>query len=475
MLEPTPHQRPDPTPFRGFEPLTANYLYCPNQFFDVCLVNSSRGVVRIVSYLLRETLGWLDKQGNPRQQEITVSYSDLVRQVGVSRGAIAPALQEAVAAGFIERQQSGRAKSAGESGQSAIYRLRWSARGDYVRDLNSFDGFFAGEGHRTPIPNAFFDQIVSQEPLAVVKVVGTVLRHTIGYQNQFGGRRSAAPLAYTYIAKYAHLSLGRVLNQAVQAALEAGYIDCVVEGQFGAHAADRTPAQYGIRWLTNAENPTIGSKKPAANREPPERFKKTIDIGSETPSVDRFKKAIKEKTPSNNINKQQAAASEAVQLLTNAGLDRSIAIQLARQQGSEVIKRQLAWLDDRHPRQSRLGMLRKSIEEDWPAPQAAEVKTQRTRDRLRHRQRDDQVVAEDAQRDTLRRARQRRKQRLLEEWGTATLAERERWIREAAHRESSRMLADIIRRQQPDAHDPHLHVLETLAAERNLPQVTQSA
>jgi len=51
--------------FAGFQPLTANFIYCPNQFFDVCLPNYSRGVVRLVGYILYKTLSQLDKNGNP--------------------------------------------------------------------------------------------------------------------------------------------------------------------------------------------------------------------------------------------------------------------------------------------------------------------------------------------------------------------------------------------------------------------------
>jgi hypothetical protein len=47
-------------PFPGFELPTANFIYCPNQFFDVCLPHCSRGAVRFIAYLLRRTLGWLD-------------------------------------------------------------------------------------------------------------------------------------------------------------------------------------------------------------------------------------------------------------------------------------------------------------------------------------------------------------------------------------------------------------------------------
>ena len=52
--------------FVGFALPTSNTTYTPNQFFDVCLPHSSRGVVRLVGYLIRKTLGWCDEQGRPR-------------------------------------------------------------------------------------------------------------------------------------------------------------------------------------------------------------------------------------------------------------------------------------------------------------------------------------------------------------------------------------------------------------------------
>jgi hypothetical protein len=59
----TSRSEPQEQMFVGFLPLTGNFLYCPNQFFDLCLAHHSRGVVRLVGYLLRRTLGWLDEHG----------------------------------------------------------------------------------------------------------------------------------------------------------------------------------------------------------------------------------------------------------------------------------------------------------------------------------------------------------------------------------------------------------------------------
>ena len=61
-------------PFAGFALPTSNTTYTPNQFFDVCLPHSSRGVVRLVAYLIRKTLGWCDADGNPQEAQVHCSY-----------------------------------------------------------------------------------------------------------------------------------------------------------------------------------------------------------------------------------------------------------------------------------------------------------------------------------------------------------------------------------------------------------------
>jgi hypothetical protein len=124
--------------FDGFEPLTGNFVYCPNQFFDVCLPNYSRGVVRLVAFMLRETIGWLDKNGNPIKQNITVSYADLVNKAGVSRGAARKVIDEAVAGGFIRCTDAGHASERGVAGHAASFSLCWDAGEEYVKDLPSF-------------------------------------------------------------------------------------------------------------------------------------------------------------------------------------------------------------------------------------------------------------------------------------------------------------------------------------------------
>ena len=295
-MQPDLHHRPSPSTFAGFEPLTGNYVYCPNPFFDVCLANCSRGTVRIVAFVLRQTLRWLDKQGNPLQQEIAISYRDLIQKAGVSRGAIGPALKEAIDSGFIRCSQKGIQHAAGQSGQSAAYRLRWDETGEYVRQVSAFRGFFAGESHRTPVPNRFFDQLIPSESLSVVKVVGAVIRHTVGYQNQFGGRRSSAPLSYTHLQNYTQLSDRSTLAQAIRHAQDVGYIQCVETGTFTADVAQQKTAAYAIRWLNEATSTNNSSK----TRPAPAKSKNQTSNGSEIRPEERFKNQTSIKTTSSN-------------------------------------------------------------------------------------------------------------------------------------------------------------------------------
>lgn len=469
---------PDVQPFLGFEPLQANYVYCPNQFFDVCLPHCSRGTVRIVAWILRQTLGWLDEDGNPVRQEVTVTYRELVEKAGISKGAIAPAIGEALKAGFLQRVSAGRAKSKGRAAASSSFQLRWSSADRYTKDLAEFDGFYAGEGHRSPIPNAFFDQLVRHESLAVLKVVGTVLRHTVGYQNQFGGRRTSAPLSYSFIARYAQLSQGRVLNAAVQTALERGYMICVKSGIFGTKSAEREAARYSVRWLGDGQSDGIGSKKPSMETSTEVRFKKATDIGSKTPSVDRFKKATKEKTPSKDKNKQQPAADfdrkKTIQLLVAEGFDECGAETLARRFDSERIERQITWLDLRHPNRSRTGMLRRAIEEDWPMPEKLALREKRAAIRQREARAEQRFRQEEELAAGHKRSRADRRTRLLTEWSAAHVSDRQRWLDTTVRGEPSAAIADIIRRQTPMTETPHVHVLNVIAREQGLPPVFEN-
>lgn len=66
-----------------------------------------------------------------------------------------------------------------------------------------------------------------------------------------------------------------------------------------------------------------------------------------------------------------AAAGECptVRLLQGAGFDAATATRLAARYQPEVIRQQVEWLPLRHSTRSRLGLLRRAIEQDWPRPE----------------------------------------------------------------------------------------------------------
>src|SRR6266704_6750578 len=84
-----------PARFAGFALPTSNTTYTPNQFFDVCLPHSSRGCVRLVSLMIRKTLGWCDEHGRPQHEQIALSYADF-ETAGISRAMIKSAVAEAL-------------------------------------------------------------------------------------------------------------------------------------------------------------------------------------------------------------------------------------------------------------------------------------------------------------------------------------------------------------------------------------------
>ncbi|QDT45683.1 hypothetical protein Pan241w_58100 [Gimesia alba] len=406
--------------FNGFEHLTANYLFCPNQFFDVCLPHHSRGTVRLVAYLLRKTLGWLDREGNPIEQEISISYRDLINEAGISRGAIRKALDEAVTAGFIICTQQGKANGNNQAAETAQYALRWDTGNDYAKTPEKFNGFFAGEGYRTPIPNSFFDLIVRQEVLSVVKVVGTVLRHTVGYQNQFGGRRQIAPLSYSYIQKYVNLSDRSTLSAAIQYAIETGYIHCVQKGGIDPSLNKRRASTYAIRWHEQANREKNSSKTRPATRQ---RYKIQTSNSSETRPAKRFKNQTEEKPQENNTNKQQdeptvAAVEnlESFQLLQQAGFDDGIARDLSQKRGLEEIKQQIEWLPHRNPDRNSLGMLRRSIEGNWLKPDSLLFKEKKQQRLQKSQAQGTQAETDDARVSQAKQEKKRRREQLLPVW-----------------------------------------------------------
>ena len=398
--------------FQGYAPPTSSTTYTPNQFFDVVLPRASRGCLRLVAYLIRKTLGWSDEHGNPQNPEATVTYRELVEKAGIGRGRIKEAIEEAVECRFINCLRFGQPHKAGEEGFSALYSLRWDEREDYITDREDFDGFFAGNGNLTHIPNDFFDFTIPNEPLALVKVVGVIIRHTIGFQTKFGFRRQQVEMSFTEIMRRAGIASRSTMSIAIREALDKNHVCKVSEGFFDPNAgADSQAATYGIKWLEQSQEwPRIEPKVVNGSKiEPGDRFQNRTGKSETVPKSNRemsseiepnngskfapgtvpksnqegFQNRTDIKTTTlNNSSKQQqqVVVSDAVavgpselrsyRILIDEGFDEEAARVLASKFPLGIIQEQIAALPLRKVSRNKLGMLRKSIEENWPIPES---------------------------------------------------------------------------------------------------------
>lgn len=399
--------------FLGYSPPTSNTTYTPNQFFDVVLPNASRGCLRLVAYLIRKTLGWSDAQGNPQNPEALVTYKELIEQAGIGRARIREALDEAIAKKYINCLRPGRAHSQGQEGCPALYSLRWDDADQYITNPQEFEGFFSGNGNLTHIPNQFFDYTIPNETAAVVKVVGVIIRHTIGFQTRFGFRRQQVALSFTEIMRKAGIASRSTVNLALKESIEKNHVIRAIAGKFDPYDGQATT--YMIRWAEGSGS-EVGSKiepgteegdqaqnrtrpdssVPKSNQpkssqiEPAERSRiapdsSEIALGSVPESNQPgFQNQTTLKTTSlNNTPKQHKSAdavpgdlSPSFDLLINQGFSKSVALALSKEHSLERIQRQIEWLKDRQASRNRLGMLRKAIEEDWPQPEGSTLTTE---------------------------------------------------------------------------------------------------
>ena len=385
-----PSATSEPPPFAGFAALQSNTTYCPNQFFDLVLPHFSRGVVRLVGYVIYRTFAWSDRDGQPLNEQHPISYRELIEQAGISRGALRQAIEDAVQANLIQRVQHGRAACAGAAAESSVFELKWHD-GEYTTDPARFRGFFEGVGNRTHIPNQFFTRLLPQEPLCVLKVVGSIIRFSIGFEVKRGFRRQQVALSYTAIQRYCQIGSRQDLAHALQHALASKFIQEVEAGFFDPNAGRASKAAtYGLRWATDAGAAQTSSSKsvPVTNQSvgatgsipvPAQRFNNRTGSSSGTVPAERsrIRTGLEIEEVNNPVQQQQpaAAAPQAIEdvqaarrRLIEVGFDRATAARIAGSHFAEQIERQIAWMSQRNPTRNPLGLLRKAIEQDWPAP-----------------------------------------------------------------------------------------------------------
>jgi hypothetical protein len=458
MALPAQQERPSREKlFQGFEPLTANFVYCPNQLFDVCLPYNSRGVVRLVAYVIRQSLGFRDADGNPIRQNISIPFQDFINKARISRGAIGPAIKIAIENNFIVCTTKAASKSKGLPAKSGAYALKWGTNQSYIANPDEFDGFYTGPGCRTPIPNSYFDQIIASETLAVSKVVGVILRHTIGYESQFG-RREQVDLSYTTMQNFVKIRDRKTLADAVKRSLDQQYICRVKAGKFASDEKERTTSRYGVKWLEQGDLSGNGSKTQPAS----DRFKNPTKYGSKTQPANRFKNPTSLKTQlRKENNKQPVAVNKKVQLLLGEWFDSDTIETLLNRSTLQEIENQVAWLPFRNPGENPAGMLRRSIEDSWSAP--ADQQRQQQRQNVAKRQATQLAAIQDqtrAENDAIVDRKQSR-QSLLANWNSLS-AESQQSLREAAITSAkSEAIKRILKRNQSQE-VPHWFILKQL-------------
>lgn len=361
-------------PFVGFALPTSNTTWTMNQFFDVCLPYRSRGATRLVGALIRWTIGWCDSEGRPQQERHVVSYAEFQR-AGVGRDSIKDAVREAIDAHLIRCVREPQVQRAGQPAVSGLYELMWDDGLEYVKDPSRFRGFFAGEGNRTPIPDQFFDVVLPNETLAVIKVVGAIIRFSIGFTTKWGHRRQLASLSYEDIRRYTKMNDRTSLSAAIRTAMEKNYIRRAEEGYFDPNGGMMSrSAVYALKWLSDSVEAPDGRKTRPAESGIESRSGNPTGNGRKSRPAQRSENPTDiQITKTKDIFKQQPAVSvegtEAADLLRSAGFDERTAEELSARYSAHRIAQQIEWLPKRAASRNPLGMLRRSIEEDWKPPQ----------------------------------------------------------------------------------------------------------
>ncbi len=344
-------------PFQGFSREARGTVYVPNQFFDFVLCHQRRSVIRLVSAVLRQTI----VSGIPAR----MSYQYIEKCAGVGRAEIKAALDEAIWKGFIVPIDE-RLHSHSKRSRSFLYALKWDKTGAYTENPSSFSGFYSGNGRCTPTPVEFFDVVVRHETLAVVKVVGAVIRATEGWAAHGGGRVQQASLSLTRLQHLMLIGDRKTALQAIRRATCRHYIQCVTPGHFDPDGRASRAAIYSIQWRRTSDTDSAMIKQ----------FENPTGDGTKTLPVNRRENPTGIKREETKIihKKQQqlewcpAEVVAASQILLEEGFSELEARRLAQSYSPERILRQIQYLSLRNPTRNRLGYLRKAIELDYSCP-----------------------------------------------------------------------------------------------------------
>ncbi len=459
--------------FGGFEYPDANCIFCPNQLFDLAL--SSLSTVhewRLLCYVIHETLSTLDRNGVPVRQDIEISRNELHREARIGRQEITATIDSLVRLGFFAHVSEPVPNSNTGKGKARTFRLAWDLpAASYTKNLDYFHGFFAGEGNRTAIPKDFFTKVVPFENHACNKIVGAVLRHTVGFQNQFGGRVEEAPLSFEFIKQFTNIRSDSTINDALKHSIERKYIERTKSGTFSFDPAMRSPSFYTVYWLKGTKSVVpqgdeIRSSKSGQNPK---------QQGDENPSSN-YKNSVAATGDEirSNINlpilKQQTEVvdQKCLQLLLAEGFKKTAALQIVKQADSKVIENQIASYQYWKSTGKGLGFLRKAIAENWDEPEHLRVKRQRSiKQRRENSEQSEQQQAE----QRFSQAIGKYKAKLIEIWFSLSVTKREELKQRAVLVEADSVKAYLQKKSVDDK--PVVAFLNQVASLKNMRTVVE--
>lgn len=155
-------------------------------------------------------------------------------------------------------------------------------------------------------------------------------------------------------------------------ALARRYIVRLEAGNFTHEKTEQRSAAYALRWADGWSGNPDGQKT-LPEEAGPDRSEILTSNGPISPPEERSGMPTSIKTKLTNETEKQlqvevAAASPALEILLKEGFSKETARELAAAITPEVIRQQIAWLPHRAPARSRLGMLRRAMEGNWPPP-----------------------------------------------------------------------------------------------------------
>jgi hypothetical protein len=417
------------------------------------------------------------------REDIAIPYTRLVRDAGISRGAIRNAIDEALKAKLIVCVKAGKPDSQIQFRSVGEYQLAWDdPDAPYTTDPTEFAGFFAGQGYRTPTPHAYFTAVIPTQTHATSKIVGAVIRHTVGYQTKHGGRRKETSLSYRYLQKYTRISSRETLSGGLRNAMRGGFVERIEVGQFTPGHHNSPSSRYSLKWLSNNDSEGTSSKTVPA-RQPvqkpyPDQFGNRTRTSPESVPGNQFGIRTPKKETQKETDKQQqkqpCVADEeslrCIELLTQQGITNKKARDVAVAVSAEQIERQIKWLDHRSIRANRSGFLIAACLGNFPEPEQLKqhrlgIESGGNEKWHRH---DDASRAEQ-----LKRFRERR-DALLACWRLQSHQDRQRWQQRAMERAMDARVKRCIEFDALSDDTPHKFILDEMALELGLPPITDS-